>query len=277
MPSNRTGPCKGEDGRPYAFNTLTAIPTQYNVINVAFAVFDPFHPGQVVIQGLSDTAALQLKTDIKTLQARGTKVMLAFGGQDCNWSGITAANAKAYAAAMVTFIEKFGFDGADLDDESVNSVVDEQVLIELVRSLRSALGTKHIITLTPQDVYIYDINTANHTFNTYQTVLNSVGSEIDWVNIMAYNNGIDAKVTYSTWASGFSNPPASWGGFPPSKLVLGLLNSKNSGSSGFLPASTACAAVTELKGKYTDFGGIMTWCTNAEDGSFASALSACLG
>ena len=59
------------------------------------------------------------------------------------------------------------------------------------------------------------------------------------------------------------------------KLVLGTLSSANAGNSGFKDPATFCGIVRSLKQKYKTFGGVMTWCTNAEDGSFAAAIGEC--
>ena len=277
MPTNGTygskGECTGEDRKPYAYNDLAKVPSQYNVMNVAFAVTNPYKAGEMVLDVVD---AAQLRSDVKTLQRRGVHVLLSFGGANCVWSQVTTATVPAYAASMARLVADYGFDGVDLDDESVNGVADEDALIALVKALRtSALGSKALITLTPQDVYIYPTSAKDHTYNTYENVLEQVGGDIDWVNIMAYNNGVDQEKDYDAWAAGFTESWGTWKGFDPAKLVLGTLSSANAGNSGFKDPATFCGIVRSLKQKYKTFGGVMTWCTNAEDGSFAAAIGEC--
>lgn len=276
MPTNGTygtkGPCTGEDQKPYAHNDLAKVPPEYNVMNVAFGVTNPYKKGEVVLD-VVDPA--QLRKDIKQLQGRGVDVLLSFGGANCVWSDVTTSTASTYAASMARIVAEFGFNGVDLDDESVNAVGDENSLIALVKALKKELPSQTLITLTPQDVYIYPTNTKDHTYNTYENVLDAVGADIAWVNIMAYNNGVDQATDYESWASGFTESWGTWKGFDPAKLVLGALSSPNAGNSGYKDPATFCGIVKSLKAKYPNFGGVMTWCTNAEDGSFASAVGKC--
>lgn len=241
-------------------------------MNVAFGVTNPYKKGEVVLDVID---AAKLRKDIKHLQGRGVDVLLSFGGANCVWNDVTTQTAESYAASMARLVDEYGFNGVDLDDESVNAVGDENSLIALVRALKKELSSQAIITLTPQDVYIYPTNSKDHTYNTYENVLDAVGADIAWVNIMAYNNGVDQEKDYESWASGFTESWGTWKGFDPAKLVLGTLSSPNAGNSGYKDPTTFCGIVKSLKARYPNFGGVMTWCTNAEDGSFASALGRC--
>jgi len=255
---------------------LKDVPAVYDVIDVAFAIFTS--NGGVEIDTIMNPS--QFMQDMQYVHSRGQKVFLSVGGATCDWTSLSNPSIIPIAARNVaTLVSQWGFDGVDLDDEMVNDLPGEQTLISFVKALKSALPSNaSMISLTPQDVYIYNVAAKDSGgWNTYENVLNSVGNVINWVQIMAYNNGLNATQDYITWASGFTNPVVSWGGFPPQKLLLGLLSAPNAGSSGYLTLSQAKSMTGTLKAMYPTFGGLMTWCANADQGGvYSTGLATCL-
>jgi len=263
--------------QPYS-PRLINVPNIYNVIDVAFGVFD--YTGNVTIESLANVA--QFRQDMKTMQANGKKIILSIGGETCDWSRVDQ-NMNTIVKNIASLVSSFGFDGIDLDDEQVNDIPSENTLINLVKKLRLALPKGAIITLTPQDVYIFNVAARDSGgWNTYENVLDAVGSIIDWVQIMAYNNGNSAQQDYITWATGFSNPVVTWNGFPSSKLVLGFLSAQNAGSSGYMSSAQAKGVIKALKTSYDKsasdfFGGFMTWDANADQGGqWSTAVGQCV-
>ncbi len=58
-------------------------------------------------------------TDIRPLQQAGIKVLLTLlpNWQDTGFANWTQAQATAYARLVCYIVDKYGFDGVDLDDE----------------------------------------------------------------------------------------------------------------------------------------------------------------
>ncbi len=98
---------------------LADVPAYYNVVCVAFASTassTDMHMSFTVDPSIETQA--QFIADVKTLQARGTKVILSLGGQNSVVVLSTAADKTAFVETMDSTIQKFGFNGMDIDLEN---------------------------------------------------------------------------------------------------------------------------------------------------------------
>ena len=96
------------------------------------------------------------ETQIKPLQARGTKVLLSILGnhQGAGFANFTDyASADAFAAELEQVVKTYGLDGIDFDDEYAEygkngtPQPNDQSFIWLIQALRNRLGTDKLITL----------------------------------------------------------------------------------------------------------------------------------
>ncbi|KAL8918458.1 MAG: hypothetical protein Q9208_007364 [Pyrenodesmia sp. 3 TL-2023] len=124
-------------------------------LNFAFASIDPgtFH----IVPAMPDDVAMY--TEFTALKTAQLQTWIAIGGFDFSdvgpthttWSDMasTKANRAAFVASVVTFMDKYGFQGADLDWEYPATDVrggrpeDTANLVLLCQELRAAFGTKY--------------------------------------------------------------------------------------------------------------------------------------
>ena len=256
--------------------SLAAVPSSYNLIAVAFGNATAT-AGQVsfsVDSGLS--AALggytqaQFIADIKTLHARGQKVILSVGGQDGSISVSDAASASEFASSVSSIISQYGFDGVDIDLENG---VNPTFMASALEQLSSDVGPGLIITLAPQTV---DTQSAGNDY--FQLALN-IKAILTMINTQYYNsgtmNGCDGNV-YAEATENFMTALACTelqGGLSASQVGLGLPASPSAAGSGYTSPSVVNSALDCLAAR-TNCGsfvpqaaspglrGVMTWSIN---------------
>jgi chitinase len=256
--------------------SLAAVPSSYNLIAVAFGNATAT-AGQVtfsVDSGLS--AALggytqaQFTADVKTLHARGQKVILSVGGQNGSISVSDAASASEFASSVSSIISQYGFDGVDIDLENG---VNPTFMASALEQLSSDVGPGLIITLAPQTV---DTQSAGNDY--FQLALN-IKTILTMINTQYYNsgtmNGCDGNV-YAEATENFMTALACTelqGGLSASQVGLGLPASPSAAGSGYTSPSVVNSALDCLAAR-TNCGsfvpqaaspglrGVMTWSIN---------------
>jgi hypothetical protein len=151
---------------------LTAVPAYVDVVVLAFALVRPGNVIDPCFLFNPPNSADVIKAGIKTLQARGQKVLLSVGGYAGNcWANVTDAN--ALAASIMALVDDWGLDGIDIDYEGDNPLNDwmkvspcpntpgpisTTTLDNLIMRLRDLLGLKRYLTAvtTSGDDYITD-------------------------------------------------------------------------------------------------------------------------
>jgi chitinase len=256
--------------------SLAAVPTSYNLIAVAFGN-STGTPGQVTFSVDSGLAAAlggytqaQFISDIKTLHARGQKVILSVGGQNGTVSVSDAASASEFASSVSSIISQYGFDGVDIDLENG---VNPAFMASALEQLSSDVGPGLIITLAPQTV-----DTQSSGDDYFQLALN-IKSILTMINTQYYNsgtmNGCDGNV-YAEATENFMTALACTelqGGLAASQVGLGLPASPSAAGSGYTSPSVVNSALDCLAAR-TNCGsfvpqaaapglrGVMTWSIN---------------
>jgi chitinase len=268
---------------------LSAVPTTYDLVAVAFANADPASPGGVtfgVDSGLSSALGgytdADFTSDIATLHSRGQKVIISVGGQNGTISVADSTSATNFANSINSLISRFGFDGVDIDLENgVNPTFMSQALHSI-----AAAHPGVIITLAPQTI---DMQSTGGAY--FQLALD-IKSILTIVNMQYYNsgtmNGCDGNV-YAESTENFLTALACiqlQGGLSPSQIGLGLPASTSAAGGGFISPSTVNNAMDCLDMR-TNCGtfvpttaapglrGAMTWSINwdASNGfSFANTV-----
>jgi chitinase len=204
--------------------TLAQVPTTYNLVAVAFGDSDST-AGQVtfsVDSGLSSASGgytqAQFISDIKTLQARGQKVILSVGGEDGTIEVDSTASAAAFASSVYSLIQQYGFNGVDIDLENG---VDPTYMASALEQLQSDVGSSLIITLAPQTV------DTQSTGDDYFELALDIKSILTMINTQYYNsgtmNGCDGNV-YAEGTENFITALACTeleGGLSPAQVGLG--------------------------------------------------------
>jgi chitinase len=272
---------------------LSAVPTTYDIIAVAFADANPSLPGAVtfnVDSGLS--AALggytnaQLRADIATLHSRNQRVILSVGGEKGTVSVGSSSAATNFANSIVDLITSFGFDGVDIDLENgLNPTFMEQAL----RSIRSRVGAGLIITMAPQTIDMQSTGAG------YFTLALNIRDILTIVHTQYYNSGgmlgCDQMFAYGQGTVNFMTALACiqlQSALRPDQVALGLPASPSAAGGGYvspnlvnnalscLAAGTNCGSFVP-PARWPAIRGAMTWSINwdASNGySFANTVHA---
>src|SRR5262249_1326961 len=104
------------------FIRLGDVSPQFDVINIAFATPASGSTSNIVFKLNSRESESDFITDISALQGRGKKVVLSIGGANTVIKLNNGADVQDFVDSVSTLVNKFGFDGIDIDFES-NSVV----------------------------------------------------------------------------------------------------------------------------------------------------------
>ena len=133
----------------------------------------------------------QFKADVKTVQARGQKVIISVGGQNGTISVGDSNSATNFANSIKSLISNYGFDGVDIDLENgVNATYMGQAL----RSIYNGGGK--VITMAPQTI---DMQSTQGGY--FQLALD-IKDILTIVNMQYYNSGTMLGCNGSVYAQG---------------------------------------------------------------------------
>ena len=270
---------------------LSAVPTTYGLVAVAFANADSANDGGVtfdVDSGLSSALGgytdAQFTADVATLHSRGQKVIISVGGQNGTISVASSSAATAFANSIESLMNTYGFDGVDIDLENgVTPTYMAQALHAIAAAKPGA-----IITLAPQTI---DVQSAG---SDYLALALDIKDVLTIMNTQYYNsgtmNGCDGNV-YAEATENFATALACiplQAGLSPSQVGLGLpASSSAAGDGGYVSPSTVNNEMDCLdKGTncgsfkpsqtYSGLRGAMDWSINwdASNGySFANTVA----
>ena len=97
---------------------LTEVPSQYNVIDVAFANIES--DSTVDLKGddfLQGTYQQQAIADIKTLTSQGKIVSLSIGGENATFNVNSLQAENTFLSSLESVLTTYGFNGVDFDIE----------------------------------------------------------------------------------------------------------------------------------------------------------------
>ncbi|MCA6093227.1 glycoside hydrolase family 18 protein [Streptomyces sp. SCA3-4] len=250
---------------------IADVPRQYDIIAVAFAEATAV-PGAVTfaLDPALKYGEAQFKADIAAKQAAGTSVVLSVGGERGTVRVNDAASAANFADSIHALMQKYGFNGVDIDLENG---IDPTYMTQALRALSAKAGSKLVITMAPQTI---DMQSTSAGY--FRTALN-IKDILTVVNTQFYNsgsmNGCDGKV-YAQGSVDFLTALACIqleGGLAPSQVGLGLPASPRGAGSGHVAPSvvnaaldcltrgTGCGTFRPAKA-YPGLRGAMTWSTN---------------
>jgi chitinase len=239
-----------------------------------------------------------LKPGAKTIHRHGGKVLLSFGGATSQFN-ITdpkqfVTNLKAYLKVNPGI-----YDGFDFDDEVIPANGRQQ-LINVIKSTRQAF---------PNAVISFDADSAgadpqvdlSQGFGEDRLILKDAGSDIDFVNVMDYDQygwkpSTNPNCQYVPGTSDdcyldilkeFSNVPVGGGKtFPANKVVMGLMIGQADDGSFLKPTDCSAYATWIVQNSYR---GIMIWDMDLDNpqapmsgtgypkGTYAKAIGGALG
>lgn len=205
-----------------------------------------------------DARYTQLWDEATVLQDSGIKVLGMLGGAargsfarlDYSESrtDMPLARFEAYYAPLREMIRKYSLDGLDLDVEEEMSLPG---MVHLIDRLKADFGAGFIITLAPVATALMAGRPHLSGFD-YSLLEAARGSSIAWYNTQFYNGwgGIGSPQAYDEIIRN---------GWPPEKVVAGMLTNPRHGGSGYVLLHQSAAVLSYLQEKYPTFGGVMGW------------------
>lgn len=188
--------------------------------------------------------------DVAILQSRGVVVTGMLGGAATGSFQRLDGDEEQferYYGPLADMIATYNLQGLDLDVEEHMSI---EGVIRLIDRLRSDFGHDFVITLSPVASALQE-GGSNLSGFSYVDLEARRGDEIAFYNAQFY--------------SGFANPSSTADyedcidtGFPPDKVVMGLLTNSANGY-GFVELNTTGKVIRELSAEYPDFGGVAGW------------------
>lgn len=169
------------------------------------------------------------KQIIKKAHANNAKALIAIGGWSYNGTPLeatfksataTKGKRKKFVNSILKLVEKYGFDGVDMDwehprvDDSSKKQY-EAVMVSLSKKLHAKgklLSSAVLSGATPDGQIYYDA--AAHT--------DKVLKAVDWINVMAYDGGDGARHSSYQFAVNSGNYWRKTRKMPAKKVVLGV-------------------------------------------------------
>ncbi|MDM4720558.1 cellulose binding domain-containing protein [Micromonospora sp. WMMA1363] len=256
---------------------LRDVPAEYDVVAVAFAeatatpgaVTFAVDPGLAAsLGGYTDT---DFSADVQTLKSRGKKVIISVGGEAGRITVNDAASAVAFSDSVHALIQRYGFDGVDIDLENG---LDPTYMAQALRSLRDRVGSGLIIAMAPQTIDMQNPATG------YFKLALDIKDILTVVNTQFYNSGAmlgcDQRFAYSQGTVNFIVALACIqleAGLRPDQVGLGLPAGPGAAGGGVVAPSVVNAALDCLtRGTscgsfrpprtYPGLRGAMTWSVN---------------
>lgn len=256
----------------------------YDIIDVAFA---ESMPDQATMYFEPYNASPdEFKKEIEYLQSKGKKVIISIGGQNGRLHLDTKEKEDIFVKTMIEIVEKYGFDGIDIDleggavslgpgDIDINNPTTPKVvnLISATKRICSHFGKEFILTMAPEVTYVQGGLVAYAgPWGAYLPVIHNLRDELTLLHVQHYNHGSQEGMDGNTYAQGTAdfqvamaemmitgfnvgrNPDNFFPGLPASKVAIGIPSSRQAAGSGYIAEAEAIKALDYLiKGK--DFGG----------------------
>jgi chitinase len=273
---------------------LADIPDAYDVVNIAFAVPAPGSTSDIRLTLVDPISEIDFANGIRVLQKRGKKVLLSIGGADATVQLESREDTALFVTSVAGLVEKYGFDGIDIDFENQSLYLTEGdcnllqpvsgVVINLItalRSLHSRFEPDFAVSLAPETFYVqqgftryghYDPQ-ADCRSGCALPVIAALRDILSWLWVQQYNSGPMKALDGNIYACGHREFHVAMAdmllrGFPvvsgavrsffdpiePERLLIGIPACKEAGA-GFLDAE-AMQDVLDNIATGRGFGGV---------------------
>jgi Glycosyl hydrolases family 18 len=180
------------------------------------------------------------------LQSMGVKLHMMLGGAAAGSYQSLFSDWNTFYPVLKQTLQNHHFSGIDLDIEESVALSDVE---RLINQLSSDFGSSFQITLAP---VASDLTGGGGLsgFN-YKDLYQAQGAKIAWFNTQFYS-GFGSLASVTDYENAINN------GFPPDKVVAGMLGNPNDGG-GYVDVKQVAATVKQLSHKYSNFGGVFSW------------------
>lgn len=144
---------------------LRDVPDAYDIVNVAFAVPEPGSTSEIRFS-VFDGDEAQFAAGVASLQNKGKEVLLSIGGADAVLQLNNEEDVTAFVRSVSALIDRYGFDGIDIDFENGSLFLDRgdsdllrpttpvvANLIAALRSLKTQFGLEFKIAMAPETFF----------------------------------------------------------------------------------------------------------------------------
>ena len=247
---------------------LVDVPATYNVIIFAFANINaPDNSLDPVTGGFRLTSPPpDLRAQIKAVKALRPhqRVLFSIGGEN---DAVEGTSVNFTAAALRNTLAYWGFDGVDLDLETVTDAARLTQIVAMIKGAKAA-DPSVMVTMAPQTGFspgaAGTLASLAPSF-IYSPLLQGLdnGALVDLVNVQFYNNWPCASTpsacvsaaNMEAWAGGLAK---AMPGLDARKFVAGFPASRQAATSGYQsPAAMEAFAADVVKPGTV--GGMMTW------------------
>ena len=188
--------------------------------------------------------------DVRTVCAGGDlRVMAMLGGAGGAYTALFADFEPRYALLRAFLQQHPWITGLDLDVEEALADDPDAALAnirQLIRRLAADMGDAFTLTMAPVAYALTGDDVGMGNFRYKALYATPEGQRLDWFNVQAYGC-YDAQ----TYAAIVAN------GYPPEKLVFGMLGDLYEGATAFGDAMTELE--TAVQAHSTGFGGAVLW------------------
>ncbi|WNG52354.1 chitinase [Archangium minus] len=266
------------------FIRLRNVSPKWDVINVSFAEPTNGATGGTIGFTPYNSTEADFKADVAYLKSQGKKVLISIGGANGQVRLETEAARTAFVNSMISIIEKYGFDGMDIDFEGHSLQLNAgdsdfknpttpliKNLISAIRAIRDHFGSKFVLTMAPETFFVQ----LGYSFyggtclgcdtraGAYLPVIHALRDILSWLQVQDYNSGpitglddqyhnmgnADFHVAMTDMLlTGFpvgKNPNSFFPALRPDQVAIGLPANVNAGG-GYTPPAEVQKAVDAL-------------------------------
>ncbi|VYT69551.1 chitinase [Clostridium tertium] len=186
----------------------------WDVINVSFG---ETYTDRAVVELHPVYNEKEFIDDIAYVQGKGKKVVLSLGGAEGTIQIPTDAAREKFMTSLTGLIDKYGFDGIDIDleggsgmilqpgDTDLKNPTTPQIVnfIKVVKDLVKKYGDGFIISMAPELSYVQGGNTGYATnWGAYLPLIDAVRNELDYLQVQHYNAGGNMALDGVTYNQG---------------------------------------------------------------------------
>ncbi|NEW07486.1 chitinase [Paenibacillus sp. SYP-B3998] len=191
------------------FIRLRDVSSKFDVINVSFAEPTGATNGTIGFTPYSYTDA-DFKADVTYLKGIGKKVIISIGGANGQVQLTTTAARDNFVNSVTTIIEKYGFDGLDVDFEGHSLYLNAgdsdfknpttPVIVNLIAALKAIkahFGSSFVLTMAPETFFVQlgyafyggSCSGCDSRAGAYLPVIYAVRDSLNWLQVQNYNSG----------------------------------------------------------------------------------------